>query len=76
MFSEQFFDLLLNFGKDWKVEAVKINHQTEEVNVYMRYVGLRAECPETLEQCSIYESDHSTIFKYLSLCFINYFINF
>ena len=25
MFSEQFFDLLLNFGDDWKVDDVKVN---------------------------------------------------
>ena len=25
MFSEQFFDLLLNLGDDWKVDEVKMN---------------------------------------------------
>ena len=31
MFSEQFFDLLLNLGDDWKVDEVKMNFILEEV---------------------------------------------
>jgi transposase len=52
------FDLLLNFGYDWKVEKVTVNYQLEEVDVHIRYVGLSAECPDTLEICGIY--DHRT----------------
>ena len=55
MFSEDFFDLLLNFGKDWKVERVTVNYQLEEVDVFIRYVGLRVECPETEEECGLYD---------------------
>jgi hypothetical protein len=41
----------LNFGYDWKVEKVTVNYQLEEVDVHIRYVGLSAECPDTLEMC-------------------------
>ena len=35
MFSEQFFDLLLAFGDNWKVERVYANIRTEEVDVFV-----------------------------------------
>ena len=31
MFSEQLFDLILDFGEVWKVERVYLNTKTEEV---------------------------------------------
>ena len=55
MFSEDFFALVLNFGSDWKVDKVTINHQTEEVDVHILYVGLTAECPDTLEVFRVYD---------------------
>jgi len=58
MFSEDFFDLVLNFGEDWKVKKVTVNYQLGEVDVFISYVGLRAECPTSKEVCVIY--DHRT----------------
>lgn len=58
MFSEEFFDLLLNFGSDWKVDKVTVNNESDEVDVYVSYIGLTAESPESLELCGIY--DHRT----------------
>ena len=58
MFSEQFFDLLLNFGDDWKVDDVKVNFNLEEVDIFVIYIGKKAECPDTMEMCGIY--DHRT----------------
>jgi transposase len=39
MFTEQFFDLLLNFGSDWKVKGVESNPETSEVDIYVEYIG-------------------------------------
>ncbi len=39
MFTEQFFDLLLEFGADWKVKEVESDFETEEVDIYVEYVG-------------------------------------
>lgn len=58
MFSEDFFNLLLNFGSDWKVDKVTVNTKSDDVDVYVSYIGLTAECPESLELCGIY--DHRT----------------
>lgn len=41
MSSEEFFDLLLNFGDNWQVD--KVNYPLEEVDVYIKYVGLTAD---------------------------------
>ena len=37
MFSENFFDLVLNFGDDWKVTKVELNTKKMEVDVYVEY---------------------------------------
>jgi transposase len=57
MFSEQFFDLLLDFGDTWRVFKVSVNIKTEEVDVFIEYNGKEAEDPVTKEMCPIY--DHS-----------------
>lgn len=49
MFSEQFFDLCLNFGDDWKVDDVKVNFKSDEVDIYVSYIADKADCPESLE---------------------------
>ena len=57
MFSEQFFDLLLDFGDSWSVSKVSVNIKTEEVDVFIEYNGKEAEDPDTKVMCPIY--DHS-----------------
>ena len=59
MFSEQFFDLLLDFGDNWKVERVYVNSVTEEVDVFVDYIGKNAEDPATLSEYQIY--DHAPL---------------
>lgn len=65
MFSEQFFDLLLDFGDEWKVERVYVNTVTEEVDVFVDYIGKYGEDPETLSQSAIY--DHAPLRRWRHL---------
>lgn len=67
MFSEQFFDLLLDFGDDWKVETVKVDLLSEEVDILVSYVGSKAECPDTMEMCSIYDHRESRRWRHLDV---------
>ena len=68
MFSEQFFDLLLDFGDDWKVEkTVKVDLLSEEVDILVSYVGSKAECPDTMEMCSIYDHRESRTWRHLDV---------
>ena len=39
MFTEQFFDLLLNFGADWIVKDVRTDLETNEVDIDVEYFG-------------------------------------
>jgi len=39
MLTERFFELLLNFGADWKVREVESIPETDEVDIYVEYVG-------------------------------------
>jgi transposase len=75
MFSEDFFDLLLNFGNDWKVDKVAVNHELEEVDVYLRYVGLTAEVPDTLEKYSIYDHRSTRRWRHLDTLQFKTYIN-
>lgn len=39
MFTEQFFELLLGFGDDWKVEGVETNGEFGKIEIEIEYVG-------------------------------------
>jgi transposase len=39
MLTEIFFDNLLNFGSEWKVEKIQHNSETDEVDIYVKWVG-------------------------------------
>ena len=78
MFSEDFFDLLLNFGCDWKVDRVEVNHQTEDVDVYIRYIGyigLTGKAPDILETCSIYDHRPTRRWRHLDTMQFMTYIN-
>lgn len=70
MFSEQLFDLILNLGEDWKVSKVNANFKIEEVDVFVEYVGKKADNPSTFETCAIY--DHAPIRRWRHLDTMQY----
>lgn len=39
MFTEQFFDLLLDCGDEWIVKEVRTNLESNEVDIYVEYFG-------------------------------------
>ncbi len=39
MVRERFFELLLDFGAEWKVQEVESIPETDEVDIYVEYVG-------------------------------------
>lgn len=75
MFSEQFFDIILNFGDAWKVDDVKVNFQTEEVDVYVSFIGSKAEHPDNLEICNIYDYRGNRRWRHLDTMQFKTFIN-
>ena len=75
MFSEQFFDIILNFGDDWKVESVALNSKTEEVDVFVEFKGKKSEHPSTLELFPIYDHAPERRWRHLDTMQFKTFIN-
>ena len=75
MFSTQFFDLLLNFGDEWKVDDVNVDFKSEEVDIFISYIGDKAECPITLDFCPIYDHRDSRRWRHLDTMQFKTFIN-
>lgn len=75
MFSEQFFDLLLNFGDEWQVKRVYVNTKSEEVDVFVEYNGIQAEDPDTLKLCNIYDHAPSRRWRHLDTMQFKTYIN-
>ena len=39
MRTEKFFELLLEFGREWKVKEVESVAESDEVDIYVEYIG-------------------------------------
>ena len=46
MFSERFFELALEFGDSWQVTDVKLNIETEEVDIFIKFIDKKGECSD------------------------------
>lgn len=75
MFTNQFFDLLLNLGDDWKVTNVTANYKIEEITIKIEYVAEQAECPNTLEMCKIYDHAQEREWRHLDTMQFKTFIS-
>jgi transposase len=75
MFTNQFFDLLLNLGDDWKVTNVIANYKIEEITIKIEYVAEQAECPNTLEMCKIYDHAQEREWRHLDTMQFKTFIS-
>lgn len=70
MFSEQFFDLIFDFGDDWRVERVYLNTKTEEVDVFVEFIGSIENHSNSIQPCSIY--DHAPLRRWRHLDTMQY----
>ena len=67
--------MLLNFGDLWKVDDVKVNFNLEEVDIFVSYIGTKAECPESIELCSIYDHRNSRRWRHLDTMQFKTYVN-
>lgn len=65
MRTERFFELLLNFGDDWKVQEVESGPETDEVDIYVEYVG----------QAKVYDHAPPRRWRHLDIMQYKTFIN-
>ncbi len=65
MFSEQFFDLLLNLDENWKVDRVYVNSKIEEVDIFVSYCGSYADDPDSQYSYKLYDHAPSRRWRHL-----------
>jgi len=65
----------LNIGDEWKVERVYANFKTEEVDVFLEFIGKEAEDPDTFELCPIYDHAPSRRWRHLNTMQYKTYIN-
>ena len=58
-FTKDFFNLVLDFGEEWVVNRVEVDHKKCHVYLYLEYVSDYYEDPDTLELATLY--DHSEL---------------
>ena len=75
MFSEQFFDLVLNFGESWKVTKVEGDFKTEEVDVFIDFTEKEAEYPVLGDLYPIYDRRDSRRWRHLDTLQFKTYIN-
>jgi transposase len=70
MLTVDFFQKLLQLGSDWNVAEVSTNVETSDVEITIDYTGHSALCPDTGEECSLY--DHAPLRKWRHLDIMQY----
>ncbi len=65
MFTHQFFDLLLNLDDSWQVKSVDADYNLSEIKINIDYIGNQAKCPDTLENCMIYDHASNRTWRHL-----------
>ena len=65
MFTEGFFNIILNLGNSWKVTDVQTDIERKEVDVFLEYKGKTAESPTTDEQVIIYDHREQRRWRHL-----------
>lgn len=66
-FTSDFFNLLIDFGDDWKVTGVESNHQTREIILDLKFVGYEFSDPDTFEECSFYDYSPVRLWRHLDI---------
>lgn len=67
--------MMLNLDDDWRVERVSANFGTEEVDVFIEYLGKEAEDSDTLDLCPIYDHAPSRRWRHLDTMQYKTFLN-
>ena len=75
MFSERFFELVLEFGDSWKVTDVKINIETEEVDIFIKFIDKKGECPELQGLYPIHDKRELRRWRHLDMLQYKTYIN-
>lgn len=62
------FSRFLNLNPDWQISTIEPDDETEELNIYVEYVGKTAQCPKSGETCLIYNLRPKRKWRHLDTC--------
>ncbi len=65
MQNTDFYASILQFGPDWKITRVDVDHARREVEVYVEYTQQVGASPETGEPCPIYDHREERRWRHL-----------
>ena len=66
MNAQEFFDTLLNFGENWKVDSIETGQELEVI-INISYVGKKAIISETNELLGIYDFAPERVWRHLDI---------
>lgn len=66
-FTEDFFNLVLDFGEEWVVKSVELDHKKQHVYLNLEYVSDRYEDPDTLELSTLYDHCEQREWRHLDI---------
>ena len=75
MENKNLIESLLNFGNNWKVNDIQLNHSFKEVDIIIEYIGKKGVCPTTKETCNIYDFRPIRRLRHLDIFDYKTFIN-
>lgn len=75
MNTERFFDLLLHLDNSWRVKETKTNMKAMEVDIYVEYVGEKAQDPETKEWLALFDHREMRRWRHLDTLQYKTYIN-
>ena len=66
MNAQEFFETLLNFGENWKVDSIETGQELEVI-INISYVGKKAIISETNELLGIYDFAPERVWRHLDI---------
>lgn len=65
MFTNNFFNVLLNLSDEWRVKDVTADYGNSKVTIDIEYLCKEAKCPDTFEKCKIYDHAPKRTWRHL-----------
>jgi len=65
--TEDFFNLVIDFGDDWRIINVETDHQKLQVYLDIEYIGKEYKDPDTLEIVKLYDHSEIRIWRHLDI---------
>lgn len=72
---QAFFQFLLGLTSDWEIKEVRVNKETNEIDIFIEYSLSKGHCPHTKELCRIYDLRENRRWRHLDIMQYKTYIN-